>query len=258
METVAVGAARLRTVTWTGVAENAPPIVMLHDGLGSIGQWRDVPAQLCEETGATVVAYERAGHGGSTPAPVGPWPADWLHREAVVLGELLDVLGLDDPLLVGHSDGGSIAFIHAATGGRCLALAALASHTWVEPICTDSIRAMRADSRRWIDRLARSHDAPAAVFEAWSGVWVGDEFATWDIRPLIADVECPVLVAQGTADEYATDAQLTETVEAIGANATLRRIEGVGHILHHQAPTTVVDLIATFHREHTIDVQAEA
>lgn len=244
---VSVGDARLRTAIW---GSDVPSIVMLHDGLGSISQWRDVPSAVHERTGATVAAYERAGHGASTPVPTGPWPADWLHREAVVLGEFLDVLGIDDPVIIGHSDGGSISLIHAATGGRCRAVAAIAAHSWVEPICASSIREMRADTDRFVNGLERYHDAPAAIFEAWSGVWVSKEFATWDIRPLIGAIDCPALIAQGSADEYASDAQLTDTAAAIGANASFQRVDGGRHILHHQQPEAVVDLVATFHREH--------
>ncbi len=249
---VDVGAARLRTATWgAGPAE----IVLLHDGLGSIAQWRDVPAGIHRRTGATVCAYERAGHGASTPMPIGPWPADWLHREAHVLTELLDVLGIEAPLLVGHSDGGSIGLIHAAghdaaTSRRCSGVIAIAAHSWVESVCADNIRAMRADPHRFVTGLARHHDHPGAVFEAWSGVWVSDEFARWDIRPLLASITCPVLLAQGTDDKYATDRQLTATAEAIGAATQIVRLDGVGHSVHHQAPDRVVDLVATFYDHH--------
>ncbi len=235
---------RLRTATW---GESTPSIVMLHDGLGSLGQWRSLPADVHQRTGAAVMAYERAGHGQSTPVPGGAWPADWLHREAGVLASLLAHLGIVAPLVVGHSDGGSVALIHAATGGDEAALMVLAAHTWVEPVCTDAISAMGDRPAGIIAGLARHHDAPVEVFAAWRGAWLSDDFAMWDIRPLIGAINCPTLVVQGTADEYATDAQLVETAAAIGDNATTHRLHGVGHIAHHAAPAATADLVAAFY-----------
>lgn len=244
---VELGAVRLRTATW---GDGPIEIVLLHDGLGSIGQWRDVPNALHRATGATVMAYERAGHGASAPAPTGPWPADWLHREAGVFNELLDALGIESLTVVGHSDGGSIALIHAATTARCQNVVVVAAHTWVEEICVESIRGMRAGRAHFVQALERHHDAPDAVFEAWSGGWVSADFATWDIRPLIGAIECPVLVVQGTRDEYATDAQLTETVAAIGANAAMHRVENGRHVLHHHGPELLTELVAAFYDQH--------
>lgn len=230
--------------TW---GSGPPDIVLLHDGLGSISQWRGVPAELAERTGATVFAYERAGHGRSTPVPTGAWPADWLHREALVLAAVIDEVGAAAPLVVGHSDGGSIGLIHAAGGGRCSGVVALAAHSWVEPICSAAIAAMRTDPAPIIRGLARHHVVPEAVFEAWSGVWTSEEFAAWDIRPMLGDIECPALIVQGDADEYATQAQLDETAAAIGSNGTGQVVKGAGHILHHHAPGAVVALVAAFH-----------
>jgi pimeloyl-ACP methyl ester carboxylesterase len=251
---VDVNGARLRTATW---GDGPASIVLLHDGLGSIGQWRDLPLAVERSTGATVMAYERAGHGASIPAPSGPWPADWLHQEADMLDGLIGVLGIEAPTLVGHSDGGSIALIQAATGRACRSVIVLAAHTWVEEVCVESIRAMRAERARFVTALGRHHDAPDAVFEAWSGGWVSDEFAGWDIRPLIRDIECPVLVVQGTRDEYATDAQLTETVAAIGANAGQHRVQHGRHALHHDEPDQVAALIAAFYDQHGSAVPAD-
>ena len=218
-------------------------MILLHDGLGSIAQWRDVPEALAAATGRTVLAYDRAGHGTSTPLPDGPWPADWLHHEALVLAELIDAVGAERPALVGHSDGGSIAAIHAIdspTGPLVL----LAAHSWVERTTFDAIAAMRAAPERIVRGLARAHAAPEALFEAWSGVWTSEEFGRWDIRDRLGAIDVPVLVAQGEADEYASPDHAIATAGAIGSNATYRLLPGVGHLLHHQAPTTVVRLVA--------------
>ena len=246
--------AQLRTATWG----NGPAsIVLLHDGLGSIEQWRNIPSAVHSSTGATVMAYERAGHGASLPAPSGPWPADWLYQEASALDGLIGRVGIESPTLVGHSDGGSIALIQAAISSTCQSVMVLAAHSWVEDVCVESIRAMRARRAHVVTALSRYHDAPGALFEAWSGRWVSDEFASWDIRSLIGDIECPALVVQGTRDEYATDAQLTETAASIGANAGLHWIQDGGHVLHHDEPDQVVALIASFYDQHGMAVPAQ-
>ena len=217
-------------------------IVLLHDGLGSIGQWRTIPGRIAAETGRTVVAYDRPGHGRSTPVPSGPWPADWLHHEADRFARLLARLDVDRPLLIGHSDGGSIALLHAAaTGGHGLrGLVTLAAHTWVEQRCVDGIVDMVAQRDVIVGGLARYHDEPGAVFDAWSGVWLSDGFRPWDIRDRLSPIACPVVVAQGRLDEYATEGHVADTVAAIGSNAEGLLLDGVGHLLHHQDPELVV------------------
>ena len=237
---VVSGSGQLVVTTW---GDGAPEIVMLHDGLGSVSQWRDVPARLHEATGCTVMAYDRAGHGSSTPVPTGAWPADWLHREADVLTELLDAVAAECPVLVGHSDGGSIALLAAANGAACRGVVALAAHTFVEQVCVDEIAAMRTTPDRYVAGLRRHHDHPDAVFEAWSGVWTSDEFRPWDVRERLGEIDVPVVVAQGAADEYATDAQALDSAAAIGANARAVLLPGLGHLLHHQAPDQVVGLV---------------
>lgn len=239
---VVIEDAVLAAATWgDGPAE----IVLAHDGLGSIGQWRDVPERVHDATGKTVQAYERAGHGTSTPVPAGPWPADWLHREAAVLAALLDDVAVERPLLVGHSDGGSIALLAAASGIPCAGVLALAAHSWVEQVCVDAIAAMRVAPDRIIAGLGRHHEHPAALFEAWSGVWTSAAFRAWDIRPLLGSVDVPVTIAQGDADEYATPGHVAETVAAIGRNADGMLIPGLGHLLHHQDANLVIELISS-------------
>ena len=243
IETVAVGNAQL-TCAWWGSGPTR--VVMLHDGLGSIGQWRDVPGRIAERLGVGVMAYDRPGHGSSTPTPDGPWPADWLSTEAGRLGDLLGVLGIERPLLVGHSDGGSISLIHAAAGGAASGVVALAPHSWVEDVCRANIAAMRENPQPILWGLARHHEHPEAVFEAWSGVWVSDEFSRWDVRPQLGEIDVPTLVVQGVDDAYATDAQLHLTVEAVGGQGAGRLVPDVGHLLHHDDPDLVVDVVADF------------
>jgi len=245
MTHVEISGRSLAVQTWgTGPAE----IVLLHDGLGSIRQWRDVPAGIHHATGRTVLAYDRSGHGTSTPAPSGPWPADWLHTEAEVLGELLDRLAVDAPVLVGHSDGGSIALLAAAAGREVGGIVTLAAHSYVEQVCVDFIQDMRAAPDHWIAGLSRAHPEAVAVFEAWSGAWTGDAFRSWDVRSSLAAIDCPIIVVQGIDDEYATPEHAWSTAAAIGANATCMLLPGVGHLLNHEAPDRVVEIVAGFGR----------
>ncbi len=240
-ERIRIGEATVEYRTW---GDTGPRIVMLHDGLGSVAQWRDTPAALADHLGVGVMAYDRPGHGGSTPVPSGPWPTLWLHDQQRLLADLLDALEIAEPFLVGHSDGGSIGLLHASSGASCQGMVALAPHSFVEPVCVDAISAMRANPERIIRSLDPFHADAAAVFEAWSGVWVSEEFGRWDIRDRLSAVDCPTTVVQGDDDDYATDAQLWSTVEAIGSRASGKMLAGFGHLMHHQSVDVVVDLVA--------------
>jgi len=242
--TIEIGNCTLRTATW---GESVPEIIMLHDGLGSIPQWRSVPGEVARRTNMTVLAYERAGHGQSQPIPNGPWPTDWLHREAAVLGDLIAAVGARQPILVGHSDGGSAALIHTAQPAcAAVAVLALAPHSWVEQVCLAEITGMRANAAKITMGLAPHHRAPHELFEAWSGVWVSDEFRSWDIRPELAAITVPTMIAQGADDTYASDEQAHSTARAIGASAWSEIVDGVGHIMHHDDAETVIGLITGF------------
>lgn len=252
--TVTVDRAELAVAQW---GDGPSGIVLLHDGLGSIDQWRSIPADLQRRTGRSVLVYERPGHGTSTPIPRGSWPADWLQQEAERFALFLNAVEVKEPLIVGHSDGGSIGLLYAA-GAAATAdcdgtpeirgLVTLAAHSWVEQSCFDAIVGMRANPQPIVLGLARNHTEPAAIFEAWSGVWVSDEFRSWDIRPQLNVITCQTLVAQGKGDEYASDAHAIETAAAIGANARYQLLDGVGHLLHHQDPELIVDVVADFDR----------
>jgi pimeloyl-ACP methyl ester carboxylesterase len=230
---------RLDVATW---GDAPPTVVFAHEGLGSIGQWREVPTRVATEGRFAVLAYNRAGHGTSEPVPAGPWPSDWMSREAVVLGALVERCCAGPVRLVGHSDGATIALLCAAERPDLVTdVVSLAAHSWVEPKCAAAIRAIRADPDGLLAGLTRYHAHPAELFAAWSGAWVGREFADWDIRPRLAAVVAPTLVVQGDADEYATEAMATGTTAAIGANARVHLIAGAGHMLHRDVPGRVVD-----------------
>lgn len=251
-EQIEVDDAVIEFDTW---GDGMPTIVMLHDGLGSVAQWRDTPARIAERCRATVVAFNRPGHGRSRPVPPSRWPADWMDGQATILGSLLDGLELGDVLLVGHSDGASIALLHTAARNdekdarRIRGVVALAPHSFVEPVCVEAISEMRADPQRTVQALGLFHADSAALFEAWSGVWVSDEFGRWDIRARLSRIDVPVWVVQGDADEYATEAQLWETVAAAGDKAKAIHLAGLGHLLHHEDGEAVVSIVADAYRE---------
>lgn len=244
-----LGSATVYGRTWRPVGSrptDPPEIVMAHDGLGSVEQWRTIPSKLAERTNKTVFAYDRPGHGKSTPVPSGPWPTLWLHHEANRLGKVLELLGQPAPILVSHSDGASLSLLHTADNRAVRAVVSFSAHSWVEPVCAEKITTMRGQHQTISQGLDAFHTDGAALFEAWSGVWVSDEFARWDIRPRLHTISCPTLIAQGDADEYASADHVASTAAAIGNNAQAALLPGLRHLLHHQAPDTVVDVAASF------------
>ncbi len=241
---VDIGDRRLRTRTW-----GDPPasIVMLHHGLGSISQFRDLPGRLHRATGDAILAYDRAGHGNSLPTPSDEWPADWLHIEAGVLAAVLIAEGITRPLLVGHSDGASIALIHAAgVGGSVAGLVALAPHSFVEDKAVAAIAALRSEPAQLLATLAEHHTEPVALFEAWSGAWLSEAFRDWDIRGRLGGIPAPALVLQGSRDAFASDEMVWSTVSAVGSRAEGRLLDGLGHDLPREGPTLLCDLITAF------------
>lgn len=225
------------------------PLVLLHEGLGSIGLWRDFPAELAERTGRRTIVYSRYGHGHSEPPPLPRTPA-FFHEEArVVLPELMRQLGVTEPVLVGHSDGGSIALIH---GGEApvTGVVTLAAHVFVEGICVRSIEQIRdrylhADLRA---RLARHHDHPDAAFWGWCDVWLDPAFREWTLDAEAAAITAPTLVIQGRDDPYGTLAQVDRICAAVGPTARPLIVPG-GHSPHLDALDEVVTGIGAFCEE---------
>jgi pimeloyl-ACP methyl ester carboxylesterase len=222
------------------------PLVLLHEGLGSVGLWRDFPERLRAATGRRVLAFSRFGHGRSEPPPAPRTPA-FFHEEALeVLPELLVQLDAPDPVLVGHSDGASIALIHAGRH-RVTGLALLAPHVVVEDITVEAIRAAReaylGDALR--ERMARHHDDPDAAFWGWCDVWLDPAFRAWSLEPDARRVDAPALLIQGTDDPYGTLDQLGR-VEACVRGPVERLVVPGGHSPHLEQPDAVVAAVAAF------------
>lgn len=198
-----------------------PALLLMHEGLGSLGLWRSFPYELADGTGRRVVAFSRHGHGQSDPPPA-PRTPSFMHEEAHdVVPELIAALGLVDPVLVGHSDGASIALIYAA-GAPARAVVAIAPHVFVEDMCLREIRQSRDAYTNGAlrDALARHHKDPDAAFYGWNDVWLHPEFPAWDIRPLLPRIRCPLLLIQGTRDQYGTMAQLDAIASAVAGPVT--------------------------------------
>jgi len=226
--------AKLET-RWIGPPpEAAPTIVFLHEGLGCVSLWRDFPDHVAEATGCGALVYSRRGYGKSEPLP-GPWPLTFMHEEAELLPSLLAQFGITNPILYGHSDGGSIAILYA---GPVRARILEAPHVFVEPLCIESIRKV-SQNARLRERLARY--LQPETFDAWCDVWLRPEFAQWNIEEALPRITEPVLVIQGTDDEYGTLKQ----VEAIKAAETLI-LPGCGHSPHSEKPNDVFDAIKRF------------
>jgi pimeloyl-ACP methyl ester carboxylesterase len=223
-----------------------PALVLLHEGLGSAGLWRDFPGALHDATGRRVIAFSRFGHGRSQPPPKPRTPA-FFHEEALdVLPQVLEQLDAPEPVLVGHSDGGSIALIHAGRH-RVAALALLAPHVVVEEITLAAIRATReafldGDLRA---RIARHHDDPDAAFWGWCDVWLDPDFEAWSLEAEAARVTAPTLLIQGADDPYGTLDQL-DRIAARVRGPVRRLVVGGGHSPHLEQPQAVVRAIAEF------------
>ncbi len=225
----------------------APTAVFLHEGLGSIGLWRDFPARLCARTGRAGLVYSRYGYGDSDVLAA-PRSVDYMHHEAlVVLPELLRALGVAAPILVGQSDGASIAIIAAGSGTvNARALVLLAPHVFVEDETVTGIEAAR-HTYEMTDlpaRLARRHRDADATFWGWNDIWLDPAFRSWNITDFLPDVRCPVLCVQGADDEYGTLAQL-DAIEA-GVEGPVERVvlANCGHSPHLEQPEATLDAAA--------------
>lgn len=203
---------RLIEAAWWGPGPDVvPTIIMLHEGLGCVALWRDLPERLAQATGCGVLAYSRFGYGGSAPAVL-PRPMNYMHEEALdVLGQILDQTGVRRAILLGHSDGGSIATIYA--GGvqdfRLRGLVLIAAHFFVEDITIASIEGARTayESTNLPEKLGRYHSDPDNAFWGWNGAWLDARFRGWRIDDFIPTIRVPVLLLQGSADEYGSLAQ---------------------------------------------------
>ena len=226
------------------------PIVLLHEGLGSISSWGSFPQGLADATGRRVLAYDRAGYGRSGPKP-GPWPAEFMHHEAVALAAVMASEELDRVILVGHSDGATISLLYPsqapAGSAEVAGIVSLSAHVMVEGMNVEAIEKLRATYHDGLaGALARHHDDADALFDAWSDVWVSDRFRPWAIDAELMAVTCPVLAVQGDADGYGTMVQVERLTAAVSGPTEAVELADVDHWPHKEARQEVLDLVTRF------------
>jgi pimeloyl-ACP methyl ester carboxylesterase len=249
--TVAVSGGVLETGWWGSGPAEAPTLVLLHEGLGSVALWRDVPERLAAATGWGVFAYSRFGYGQSGPATL-PRPTTYMHHEAqVVLPAVLAAAGVRRAVLVGHSDGGSIAAIYAGTpdlSSELFGLVTIAAHFFVEDLNIASIRRIgetyeTGDLRQ---RLARYHRDADMAFRGWNDAWLDPRFRTFDITGFLPNIRVPVLALQGADDPYGTEEQLKVFAAHVRAPIEVRLIPGAKHSPHLEAKEETLRVIEGF------------
>jgi pimeloyl-ACP methyl ester carboxylesterase len=227
---------------------DAPALVLLHEGLGSVGLWRGFPGALHQATGRRTLAFSRFGHGRSDPPPR-PRTPSFMHEEArEVLPALLRAARIERPVLVGHSDGASIALIYAAEH-EIEGLVLLAPHVFVEDVCVEAITQTRRvfEQEDLRERMARHHADPTVTFSGWCDVWLDPEFRDWNLEALLPQITAPTLVIQGRDDEYGTLAQVEAVAQGVSGPVEQLVVPG-GHAPHLEQPERVLAAVGDFAR----------
>ena len=238
---------------WVGEqAGGKPVIVFLHEGLGSIRQWRGFPAQLAAASGLRALVYDRYGYGQSDVLREPRRTVRFMHDEALTaLPEFLKSLNVENPVLVGHSDGASIALIYAGAGHKLCKVVAMAPHVFIEPLCLGSIRkaAEAFEKSDFGEKLGRYHRDARKTFYGWADVWLDPQFEGWDIREdYLPAIGCPVLAIQGHDDEYGTMQQLDEIGRRVKGSRLLK-LERCGHSPFKDQPEKTLSAISSFIKE---------
>lgn len=230
----------------------APTLVFLHQGLGSLGMWRDFPAQLAARTGCRALVYSRYGHGQSDVLAE-PRPPDFMaHEGAVVLPEILRGLHLDDVILIGHSDGGTASLHYAARGLPLRALVVVAPHVCIEPATIDAIAGQYANWNGSVlrERLARYHRDVDATFNGWAQVWEKLRAIDWTIEAELHHITCPVLAVQGRQDTHGTMIHIERIAQLARGPVTLEKLEACGHDPFRDQSARMLELLSGFIATH--------
>ncbi|MBN8977101.1 MAG: alpha/beta hydrolase [Rhizobiales bacterium] len=248
--TLAIGDARIEYRMIGPMPDAAPTLVLLHEGLGCAALWGDFPQRLADVTGCGVFVYSRVGYGASSPAamPRGP---DYMHVEALeVLPRVLDAIGFRRGLLIGHSDGASIAAIYA--GGiqdhRVRGVALMAPHFVMEDMNLAAIAKARDDYHdgELRAKLARWHQNVDNAFHGWNDTWLNPKFRDWDISEYLAYIRVPVAIIQGANDQYGTMVQIEVAQEECYCPVDVTLIPGAGHSLHREVPNETLAVLGEF------------
>jgi len=232
-------------------ATDKSTLVFLHEGLGCLELWKDFPEKLCQQTGLNGLVYERVGFGKSSPLGIVPRPTDYLEREGRdILPQVLDQANIKNPLLVGHSDGGSIALVFAAHHpDKLVGAITEAAHVFVEDVTVAGI--IKA-GKHYFDgklkpRLEKYHgNNTEKAFRGWHDTWLTPEFFHWNMENLLPNITCPLLVIQGIDDEYGTQHQVQSIVEKSAGIATPFMVPDCAHVPHFQAQGPVLSAMSSF------------
>ncbi len=239
----------LESIWYGPPAGAAPTLVFLHEGLGSASLWRDFPRRLADESGCGALVYSRRGYGSSPPAEL-PRPVGYMHDEADVLAEVMRHHGVREAIVVGHSDGASIALIYAGrnVSGPLRGLILEAPHVFVETLSIESIAAMKGawETTDLRNRLARHHRDVDNAFRGWNDVWLDPAFRDWNIEEYLPEIEVPILVIQGSDDEYGTWKQVEAIERQVRAPVQTLHVPGAGHAAHRDQPELVLRKMAAF------------
>jgi pimeloyl-ACP methyl ester carboxylesterase len=245
---VTVQGHRLEVQRIPGRRPHATELVFLHEGLGSISHWKNFPACVAAATGLPVVVYSRYGSGNSDLLEE-PRSVTFMHDEALkALPELITKLNLEAPILIGHSDGASIALIYAGVHNRVRGLVLLAPHVFVEDLSVQSIVEAKAEfeTTNLPEKLARYHRDAAQTFWGWNNVWLHPDFRRWNIEEYLPRITCPILVIQGHDDEYGTMAQPEAIARQSRGPVEILRLANCRHSAHRDQPDAVLEAIARF------------
>lgn len=258
MKDTAGGSYELHTTAFTLPEQEAAAgtMVFLHDSLGCIALWRDFPEQLALAAGYHAFLYDRRGYGGSSPFAEGQRGKDYMEQEAEVLMELLELCSIKDPVLFGHSDGGTIALLAAAKyPGKVKAVITEGAHVFVEAITLDGIEQV-VEQFEYSDlpiRLVRYHgDKTQAIFDAWTKTWLADFYRDWNIEHYLPHITCPVYVIQGEADEFGSIRQVQSITRKVSGPAEHFLIPNAGHSPHKQSAYFLIQKIVLFFEQYQL------
>lgn len=228
-------------------SEEADYLVFLHEGLGSVAQWKNLPQEFSESTGMSVLVYDRSGYGQSSPVPQ-DYPYDYVRYEAhTILAQLLEQLKIDTCHLFGHSDGATMALLFAAYHPqKCLSVISEAAHVIIEDMSVEGIKNIRAIYQDKIRKPLQKYHGENTdwVFYHWADTWIDPEFKSWNMKEELSQIQCPVLAIQGEDDEYGSPMQL-EIIQKLSP-AEIHLLAHCGHIPHFQKPKDLMKLVLNF------------
>jgi pimeloyl-ACP methyl ester carboxylesterase len=223
-------------------------LVLLHEGLGSVSHWKDFPARVASSTGCPVTVYSRYGSGHSELLTEAR-PVTYMHDEALrTLPDLLAQLHVENPILVGHSDGASIALIHAGAHDQVRGLVLLAPHVFVEDLSIASIAEAKKifETTNLPEKLARHHRDAGRTFWGWNNIWLHPDFRSWNIEEYLPRISCPILAIQGLDDQYGTMAQVRAIARQARGPVEILPLADCRHSPQRDQPEAILAAITKF------------